>query len=136
MTLPAPTLNLLVLRTPDLARAADFYTCLGLHFTRHRHGTGPEHLSAELPGGTVFELYPQKADGPATTATRLGFRVSSLDAILASFADFPGALLSAPQDSEWGRRAVVADPDGHRIELLESPPTKSPILAAPSAAKS
>jgi predicted enzyme related to lactoylglutathione lyase len=28
-------------------------------------------------------------------------------------------VISAPKDSDWGRRAVVADPDGHRIELLE-----------------
>ena len=33
--------------------------------------------------------------------------------------DWPGAVLSPPKDSEWGRRAVVTDPDGHRVELLQ-----------------
>lgn len=28
-----------------------------------------------------------------------------------------GKLLQQPQDSPWGRRAVLADPDGHRVEL-------------------
>ena len=50
------TLNLVVLRSPDIARAAAFYTRLGLLFTKHRHGTVAEHFAAELPGG-VFELY-------------------------------------------------------------------------------
>ena len=70
------TLNLVVLRSPDIARAVAFYTQLGFHFTRHRHGSGPEHFAAELPGG-VFELYPLAPDGPSTLGTRIGFRVPS-----------------------------------------------------------
>jgi len=42
------TLNLVVLRSPDLVRAVAFYTRLGLHFTQHRHGQGVEHFAAEL----------------------------------------------------------------------------------------
>jgi lactoylglutathione lyase len=113
------TLNLVVLRSADMARAAAFYSRLGLQFMRHRHGTGPEHFAAELPGG-VFELYPLTADGPSTLGTRIGFRVPSVDAAIAALSDFPGAIITAPRDSEWGRRAVVADPDGHRVELLQS----------------
>jgi lactoylglutathione lyase len=114
-----PSLNLLVLRSPDLARAEDFYTRLGLSFSRHRHGSGPEHLSAEFAGEMVFELYPQAADAPTTLGTLLGFRVLSLEATLAALADYPNAIISPPKASEWGRRAIIADPDGHRIRLLE-----------------
>jgi lactoylglutathione lyase len=112
------TLNLVVLRSPDIARASAFYTRLGLHFTLHRHGKGAEHFAAELPGG-VFELYTQTADSPSTLGTRIGFLVPSVDAVIAALTDYPAAVVSAPKDSEWGRRAVVADPDGHRIELIE-----------------
>jgi lactoylglutathione lyase len=112
------TLNLVVLRCRDLERAAAFYSRLGLEFSRHRHGSGPEHLAAELSGG-VFELYPMSVDGPSTLGTRIGFRVSSVDAAIGALSDYPGAVLTAPRDSEWGRRAVVADPDGHRVELLQ-----------------
>ncbi len=111
-------LNLVVIRTPDLDRAEQFYSRLGLQFTRHQHGNGPEHLSAEL-GGSVFELYPLSADGPSTFGTRIGFSVPSLDAAIAALSGYPAAIISAPKDSQWGRRAVVADPDGHRIEILE-----------------
>jgi predicted enzyme related to lactoylglutathione lyase len=111
-------LSLLVLRVTDIEGSAAFYSRLGLKFSRHRHGGGPEHLAAEL-AGTVFELYPLAPDGPSTLGTRIGFRVESVDAALAALADCPGAIITPAKDSEWGRRAVVADPDGHRVELLE-----------------
>ncbi len=111
-------LNLLVLRSSDFERAAAFYSRLGLQFTRHQHGKGPEHFAAEL-GGSVFELYPLAADGLSTLGTRLGFSVPSLDAAIAALSDYPGAVVSPPKDSPWGRRAVVSDPDGHRVELVQ-----------------
>jgi lactoylglutathione lyase len=111
-------LNLVVLRSPDMPRVVAFYSRLGLRFTQHRLGNGPEHFSAELAGG-VFELYPAAADGPSTLGTRIGFSVPSLEAAIAALSDYAGAVISSPKDSEWGRRAVVADPDGHRIELLQ-----------------
>jgi predicted enzyme related to lactoylglutathione lyase len=100
-----------------VARAAAFYTRLGLQFSQHRHGSGPEHFAAELPGG-VFELYPLSPDGPSTLGTRIGFRVPSVDAAITALSDYPGAVVTPARDSEWGRRAVVADPDGHRVELI------------------
>lgn len=83
---------------------------------RHRHGNGPEHLSSE-GGGVVFEIYPQSANSDSTRGTRIGFSVGSVDRVLSSLRS--EAVLSAPHDSTWGRRAVIADPDGHRIELTE-----------------
>ncbi len=113
------TLNLVVLRSPDIDRAAAFYARLGLKFSKHRHGTGPEHFAAEMPGG-AFELYPLSSDGKSTLGTRIGFRVPSVDAALAALSDYAEAIVTPAKDSEWGRRAVVADPDGHRVELLEA----------------
>ena len=112
-------LNLVVLRSPDIQRAAAFYTLIGLTFSRHRHGSGPEHFAAELPGG-VFELYPLLPDSAPTLGTRIGFSVPSVDAVVAALSDYPEAVLMPAKDSEWGRRAIVSDPDGHRVELLQS----------------
>ena len=111
-------LNLVVLRSPDMPRAVEFYSRLGLHFTRHQHGSGPEHYAAELGSG-VFELYPLSADGSSTLGTRIGFSVPSLDSAIAAISEYSTAIISPPKDSEWGRRAVLADPDGHRVELLQ-----------------
>jgi predicted enzyme related to lactoylglutathione lyase len=112
-------LSLVVLRSADMDRALAFYARIGLQFARHRHGNGPEHVAAELSGG-VFEIYPHSEGGQSTLGTRIGFRVPSLDDTIAALTEFPGAVVSPPRDSEWGRRAVVADPDGHRVELVQA----------------
>jgi hypothetical protein len=115
--MPPPRLNLLVLRVADLDRAAAFYRLLGFEFVKHAHGRGPEHYATET-NGFVFELYPATAEQPASSSTRIGFAVQDVDETAARLGAATGAkLVSASKDSEWGRRAVVADPDGHSIEL-------------------
>ncbi|MCW1926252.1 VOC family protein [Luteolibacter arcticus] len=124
MQTPPPFLNLLVIRSADLDRAERFYRVLGLHFERHRHGTGPEHLAAEpCEGGAVFEIYPANAKAGSTTSVRIGFSVDAVDACLDPLVEAGGTIIQPPADSEWGRRAVVADPDGHRVELVCRPPS-------------
>ena len=113
-----PRINLIVLRVADLERAAAFYGLLGFQFVKHAHGSGPLHYSAAV-NGVVFELYPATAEQGVSTSARIGFIVDEIDLLVAQLAAFPGAqLISPPRDSEWGRRAVVADPDGHRVELV------------------
>lgn len=112
-------LNLVVLRSPDLERSARFYRALGIPLVREQHGTGPEHFAGRA-GHVIFEIYPQ-GNGEGTTKTRIGFSVGSLTYVLSVVESAGGTVISNPQDTEWGRRAVVADPDGHRVELAESP---------------
>lgn len=107
------------LRSPDLTRAAEFYSLFGIEFTEHQHGKGPVHLAAELEGGGVFELYPLTENAEPTSGTRIGFRVAELDALVARIATYGGTVLLEPKESPWGQRAVVADPDGHKVELLQ-----------------
>lgn len=110
------TLNLIVLKTHQLGRVEEFYSALGLSFVEEKHGDGPHHLSARA-GGLVMELYPLPADaGPADATTRLGFAVPDLDAVLAGLG---AAVVSGPRSTEWGRRAVVRDPDGRRVEVAQ-----------------
>jgi predicted enzyme related to lactoylglutathione lyase len=46
--------------------------------------------------------------------------VVSLDSTVASAIAAGGEIVIAPEDVPWGRRAVVADPDGRPIELNEA----------------
>ena len=112
------SLSLIVLRSLDIARSAEFYARLGLQFTLHRHGSGPEHFSSELAGGGVFELYPVD-NGTTVVGTRIGFRIPSVDEAVVALAGYPGAVVSMPGETEWGRRAVVLDPDGNKVELAQ-----------------
>ena len=50
------SLNLVVLRSSDIKKAAEFYHRLGLDFQLHQHGAGPQHYSAQM-AGVVFEIY-------------------------------------------------------------------------------
>lgn len=115
-------LNLVVIRAVDIERSAQFYTLLGLDFTKHGHGSGPEHYACEL-GSLVFEIYPRQTEFDSTIATRIGFQIVALDKTTTKLEEHKVKIISGPKDSAWGRRAIVSDPDGHRVELTEySPP--------------
>jgi predicted enzyme related to lactoylglutathione lyase len=111
------SLNLVVIRVSDLEATQRFYEALGLHFAHERHGNGAEHLATEL-GGVVFEVYP-RGNSPVTTGVRLGFRVASVTAIVAAVQQFGAEVVTPPTEGPWGLRAVVVDPEGHRVELIQ-----------------
>jgi len=90
---------------------------MGLLFTKHAHGKGPEHYSSEVTG-FVFEIYPLTATSEPTTSTRIGFNVDNVDNLVPSLSALGAEIVSPPKDSEWGRRAVMKDLDGHTVELL------------------
>jgi len=115
-----PKPNLLVIRSPNIDRAIVFYEKLGLRFERHAHGKGPEHFASETDG-FVFEIYPQRGETETTTNTRIGFNVDSVDDVLEALAELSIDIVSPAKDSQWGRRAVVRDLDGHTVELMTPP---------------
>jgi hypothetical protein len=84
-----PHLNLVVLRSLDIERAATFYRALGLLFSRHAHGSGPEHYTSEV-SGLVFEIYPLTPTASSTTGTRVGFRVDFVDEVVNQLASIGG----------------------------------------------
>ncbi|MGV3773025.1 MAG: VOC family protein [Verrucomicrobiales bacterium] len=114
-------LSLVVIRAANIDHLGSFYTALGLNFNKHRHGgSGPDHLSCEL-GGTVFEIYPIAKSGETTLHARLGFSVASLSASIEQLQAMGATVLTQPSDTEFGRRAVVKDFEGHKVELYERP---------------
>lgn len=116
-TLQPPKLNLVVLRFNDIDRAMNLYKVLGLTFKREQHGKGPEHFSCAMEG-IVFEIYPRR-DSDDSAGTRLGFSVPDVDDAVLKWSDAGGDVISPAKDSPWGRRAVVADCDGYRVELIQ-----------------
>lgn len=119
--MPNILLNLIVIRSADIQQSLQFYRWLGLEFTQHQHGSGPEHYASAL-GELIFEIYPFTDQGQHTKATRIGFRVDGLNALIALLQEHKVTIISPPNNSPWGLRAVVDDPDGHRVELVEAVP--------------
>ena len=113
----AVALGLVVIQARDLEAARQFYQCLGLDLQREQHGKGPEHIAVEL-GAAVFEIYPAEND-TTTDTIRIGFVVPSLEQAVGALRNHSAKILMEPHDSPRGRRAVVQDPDGNRVELTE-----------------
>jgi len=111
-------LNLIVLRSGDMARLADFYSAIGMTFTKHRHGKGPEHFGTE-DCGLVLEIYAKRNDGDTTANVRIGFEVQDLEKVVENLKPFDYSIVSKPKDSPWGKRMIIDDLDGHRVELTE-----------------
>jgi predicted enzyme related to lactoylglutathione lyase len=115
----AVKLSLLVLKTRQLDRLKAFYAALGIAVTEERHGGGPTHHAGRV-GDVVLELYPLPEDaGPADATTRLGFVVPDLDAAVHALEAAGGTVAARPRTTDWGYRAVVRDPDGRAVELVQ-----------------
>lgn len=112
-----PQLNLVVIRSKDIDRAARFYLEMGLLMGKHRHGSGPEHYTSSV-NGSVFEIYPLENELQSTVGVRIGFRIDAVDVYLPRLKKLGAEIINKPHDSEWGRRAVIKDPDGHIVELI------------------
>ena len=108
-------LNLLVLRTNKLEDTRTFYSALGARFDNERHGNGPEHYAATLGDDFVLELYPCVDGATPDAGLRLGIMVDNIDLALRSIGQSV-----APRQTQWGLRALVRDPDGRTVELVES----------------
>lgn len=111
-------IRLIVIRTNDQKRLADFYCLLGLTFDYHKHGNSPMHYSATI-GQTVLEIYPlTKSQIEADKNLRLGFGIDNFeDTILTlknSHIEF-----TEPTATDFGFLTIITDPDGRKIELYK-----------------
>jgi predicted enzyme related to lactoylglutathione lyase len=112
-------IRLLVIRTPEMERLANFYTLLGLTFEYHMHGKSPYHYSAII-GHTTIEVYPlAKGQTEADKELRLGFAVDDFDSTIQLLKEKNTEFLSEPMQTEYGFMAIVKDTDGRKIELYK-----------------
>ncbi|MBO9199567.1 MULTISPECIES: VOC family protein [Niastella] len=112
-------LRLLVIRSSEIARLADFYTLLGLTFEYHKHGKSPYHYSASI-GHTTLEIYPlAKGQTEADKELRLGFALDDFDNAVITLKDRGVEFVSEPMQTDYGFMAIIKDPDGRRVELYK-----------------
>jgi hypothetical protein len=115
-------LNLIVIRTNQLKTLMEFYQCFELKFDYHQHGKGVMHYSCEMNNGIVFEIYPfLKNQITVDVSTRLGFNVQSLASTIQQLEKLNAIIVQAPKMTKWGKRAIVKDLDGRKVELIQLP---------------
>ena len=113
-------LQLLVLRTSDPHQLSAFYSLLGMSFDYHQHGNGPFHYAATT-GQMTLEIYPlAKGQQQADIHLRLGFSIGNFDQTIALLKEQAVSFLADPSHTDFGFRAIVADPDGRKIELYKN----------------
>lgn len=111
-------IRLLVIRTNEQKRLADFYSLLGLKFDYHKHGNSPMHYSAKI-GSLVLEIYPlTKSQIDLDKNLRLGFAVDNFDETL-TFLKNNNITFSEPTLTDFGFVTIISDPDGRKIELYK-----------------
>ena len=111
-------LRLLVIRTKDIQKIANFYSLLGFSFDYHQHGNSPFHYSTTI-GKTVLEIYPlAKGQIDADKNLRLGFEIDDFEKTI-EILKGQNALLLEPTETEFGWMAVVLDSDGRKVEIYK-----------------
>lgn len=112
-------IRLLVLRTGDIKRLADFYSLFGLTFDYHKHGNSPFHYSATI-GQTVLEIYPlTKSQTEADKNLRLGFSIDNFDQTILALKELQIPFLLEPTQTDFGFMAIISDPDERKIEIYK-----------------
>lgn len=112
----------------DLEKAIAFYTqALGLKLGRRFGDKAAELLGASSP----IDILAKPAGSPATanaaprdyrrhwTPVHLDFVVTGLDAAVERAQAHGATLEQGIKEQEWGRIAILADPFGHGLCLLE-----------------
>lgn len=112
--LMSTSLNLVVLRTNQIKHLKEFYeNLLELKFEKHLDH-GPMHYGASL-GDVYFEIYPtQKELGQLDSP---GFIVENLDKIISNLEK--EHLHKEPKNTQFGRIAIIKDPDNRLVYLTE-----------------
>jgi len=126
-----PKLEVIGLVVSDLARAAAFYSRLGLEFPEELDPEGHGHVEVPLPGGLRFALdtvetirsfAPEWTPASGGHQMALAFLCDSpaeVDRLYAELVDSGAEGHKEPWDAFWGQRyAEVKDPDGNVVDLF------------------
>ncbi len=112
-------IRLLVIRTGDTKRLADFYSLLGLTFVYHKHGNSPFHYSATI-GQTVLEIYPlATSQSEPDRSLRLGFGIDDFDEKVRKLKGLEVTFSLEPIQTDFGFVTIISDPDGRKVELYK-----------------
>jgi lactoylglutathione lyase len=112
-------IRLLVLRTDDAKRLAEFYTLLGMSFEYHKHGNSPYHYSA-MVGQTVLEIYSlSKGQTEPDKNLRLGFGIDNFDETVRKLKELGVNFSLEPIATEFGFMTIISDPDVRKVELYK-----------------
>lgn len=115
-----PLLTSIIINTAHPAQMLNFYSRLGLEFQRHQVSKGGECHKAFL-GSVELTLYAIKETARARSPDlQLTFRIPQLETTVADLVKIDKVeCLMDPTLLPDGKKAILLDPDGRAVELIE-----------------
>lgn len=114
-------LTSITLNTMHLQAMLDFYRIIGFQFKAVKVEKGSEVYRA-AHDGVEFSLYSIKnKDNSQIPTMQLGFRITDLEKNVTQLEKIQGVVcILGPTEMPDGKKAIILDPDGHSIELIQS----------------
>ena len=111
------TFSMTMLVCDDVARSRDFYRdVMGLPVAID---AAPHWVDFDLGGGLKLGLHPKADHMPvAPGSMSVGFQVDDVDALIAKLQSDGVKVCQEPQDQDFGRLAIIADPDGYTVQVV------------------
>lgn len=114
---PVNELNIVIIRTPDLAEARTFYAeVLGLKV----EAEGPAFLQIESQDGKGSTLGIGLGE-PSDDGPQIWWRTEDTDALHAMLVSKGVRIIQEPQDNPFGRSLIFSDPAGNRLHAYQPP---------------
>ncbi len=110
----------LMLYAINVEATTGFYRALGVDFDEQPGGRSVGDAGACRMA--IVAATSGDAAGPGVGGTTMpGFEIESLEDSVERLRGMGRRILREPETLSWGRRAVVSDPDGRAVELIERP---------------
>jgi lactoylglutathione lyase len=107
-----------ILLVSDMKRSTKFYRdTLGMKLKEQS-----KDWTEFSEGGTVLALHPAKRKKIKKNNSMLvGFNVSDFDDVIDGLKKKKAKFYKKPKDEPFGKHAIIQDPDGHLISIVQMP---------------
>lgn len=113
------TLRSLVMATSQIKDVLRFYETLGLEFKTKKVALGTEYYWTLANGLEIAFLEKPNVKLDAQPHYMLSFRVRDIDKIYQQFVSNRFIGIMDPTNFDEGRKAIILDPDGRSVEIIE-----------------
>jgi lactoylglutathione lyase len=109
-------LGALILLVSDMDKSIKFYRDVLELPIKNTSSEWVEFFSS----GTVLALHPSKSKSRTkNSGVLVGFMVSNLETVAKKLKDKKVEFFKEPKEESFGKHAIIADPDGHLISIVE-----------------
>ena len=113
------TLRSLVIATSQIKDILKFYESLGLTFKTKKITIGTEYYWTLANGLEIAFIEKPNVIMDTQPQYMLSFRVKNIDQTYHQFVSKSFIGIMDPTDFEEGRKAIIVDPDGRSVEIIE-----------------